>query len=238
MDRRTMQQDNCQNRGYCTVNFTFPLSLLIFLAPEAPQPLFINQVLPTASPAVHHRPDQAKTQPTTFDTTTTMCKLNGFVFPYCNHGIRVFWRCSTYNGPDPTPNTIPECSLFQDRRTLAYFPCMICMHRSSADNYRRGSQEGLASPAPGCEHPVSESETQAETMERARLARVSSEERMLREGTTLEEEHRRSRESKAALVWARVHRAREEEMALRRQEWFGIGGGHILTGEQMDEAWP
>jgi len=141
-----------------------------------------------------------------------MCKLNGVFFPSCNHGIRVFWRCSTYTGPDPAPGTIPECPLFQDRRKQANFPCMTCMRRSGADICRQASQERLASPAPECQDPAVEAETQEETMERARLARVSSEERMRREGTTLEEEHRSSRDDKEALRRARRRRAADERV--------------------------
>ncbi|MCJ1389045.1 hypothetical protein MMC18_001899 [Xylographa bjoerkii] len=58
---------------------------------------------------------------------------------------------------------------------------------------------------------------------------------MAREGTTLEEEHRRSCRSKAALAIARVWGARETRWQ-RLQVGFGIGDEFVPTPAQMEEV--
>ncbi|MCJ1320424.1 hypothetical protein MMC15_005763 [Xylographa vitiligo] len=134
-----------------------------------------------------------------------MCILNGTTFRSCPHGIRTFWRCLTYTGPAPTAGELPTCPQFLDRRVQVDFPCVRC---TGADIYtQKDPQERSALPAP------KPAETHDETMKRARLARVASEERMCREGTTLEEEHRRSRESKE------VERRIQALVAMLEEQW-------------------
>ncbi|MCJ1421265.1 hypothetical protein MMC32_007627 [Xylographa parallela] len=134
-----------------------------------------------------------------------MCILTGITFPSCPHGIRIWWRCPTYTAP--APGESPACPQLEDRRTHTdVLPCARC---SDADpDTQDGRHPRRASLAP--EHPddvACRAETFDETLERARLGRVASEERMCREGTTLEEENRRSRDSKYALAWLRRERA-------------------------------
>ncbi|MCJ1293050.1 hypothetical protein MMC34_004603 [Xylographa carneopallida] len=119
-----------------------------------------------------------------------MCILTGTTFPYCSHGIRILWCCPSCTGHTAAPGELPSCPQFQDRRIQIDFPCAICTGADiSIQNTLQAQSMTLA--------PYQPTKTQEETLERARLARVASEERMRREGTTLEIENQRSRASKA-----------------------------------------
>ncbi|MCJ1286822.1 hypothetical protein MMC26_006168 [Xylographa opegraphella] len=159
-------------------------------------------------------------QPQETPGALALCTIYGITYPSCTHGIRIFWHRLACTSPAAPPGELPTCAQLQDHRMRVDFPCALC---DGADVHSKQQQE-QGSPLPeACDAALVPlpAETQEETLERARLARVASEERMLSEGTTLEIENRRSRQNKDAARKLRAYAARLQrglERRFRREE--------------------